>query len=301
MVNSGAFEALNSGGSQRHILAVVAACISLFSGSGLACAQENIGGAKIVINNVQGNRPPSGTQTPMVQGDNVFLNEFVRSGVDSKAQLVLVDNSNVTVGPGSTIKLDDFVYAGPQKPGTIVLNMTKGTLRFVSGVANKRAYTILTPNAAIGVRGTILRIEVTPTATRVINEEGTAIVCHRPKGQFVTVEELRRRCRGREERQANVTSGERCPCTELLSPNQEATVSQGQIAVVEAPLNAISEPIISEGFAAGFGAPFAAGFSAPIGAAALAGVAVAAGAIANAAEPSSIFGAPPPPPPPLSP
>ena len=95
------------------------------------------------------------------------------------------------VGPGSTIKLDEFVYAGPQKPGTITLNMAKGTLRFITGYANKRAYTILTPTAALGVRGTILRVEVTRGETKVINEEGTAIVCLRQNNEYVTVQELR--------------------------------------------------------------------------------------------------------------
>jgi hypothetical protein len=305
VANRRVVRAINPGtGSKLNIARIVITSILLFGGVEFAWSQEKIGGAQIVINNVQGNRPPSGTQTPVVQGDNVFLNEFVRSGVDSKANLVLVDNSNVSVGPGSTIKLDNFIYSGPQQPGTIVVNMTKGTLRFVTGYANKRAYTILTPNAAIGVRGTILRIEATATETRVINEEGTAIVCRRPKGQIVTVEELRRRCGGREERQANLTLAEskKCPCTELLLPNQEATVSTGQILVADAPLNAISDPIISEGFAAGFGAPFAAGFTAPLGAAALVGAVVAAGAIGTAATATSAsFGVGSPPPTPLTP
>ena len=209
---------------------------------------------------------------PVVQGDNVFLNEAVQSGLDSKANLVLNDNTNVTVGPGSTIKLDDFVYSGPKQPGTIALNMSKGTLRFITGDASKRAYTIWTPTAAIGVRGTILRIQATPTETKVINEEGTAIVCLRKKNEKVLVEELRRRCRGQEEEQANLTasegtvlptrkssggaSGGKCPCTALLLPNQQATITQSGIAVTEAPLNAISEPIITEGFALG-GLPLA--------------------------------------------
>ena len=58
-------------------------------------------------------------------------------------------------------------------------------------------------------------------------------------------------------------------------PNQEATISQSQIAVTEAPVGAISEPIIAEGFAGGF-------IAAPLGAAALVGAAVAAGAIGGA-------------------
>ena len=171
-------------GSKLHISPIVVASILLFGGVELAWSQEQIGGAHTVINHVEGNLA-TGNQVPVVQGDNVFLNEAVRSGADSKANLVLNDNTNVTVGPGSTIKLDDFVYSGPKQPGTIALNMTKGTLRFITGDANKRAYTIWTPTAAIGVRGTILRIQVTPTETKVINEEGTAIVCLRKKNEYV--------------------------------------------------------------------------------------------------------------------
>ena len=230
-------------GSRLYISPIVVASILLFGGVECAWSQENIGGAKTVVNHVEGNLP-TGNQVPVVQGDNVFLNEAVRSGPDSKANLVLNDNSNVTVGPGSTIKLDDFVYSGPKQPGTIAFNMTKGTLRFITGDANKRAYTIWTPTAAIGVRGTILRIQATPTETKVINEEGTAIVCLRKKDEYVSVEALRRRCRGR-----------KCPCTELLLPNQEATITSSEVAVAEAPLDAISDPFITEGFALG-GAPF---------------------------------------------
>jgi hypothetical protein len=272
-------EADQRASSKLHISPIVVASILLFGGNGPAWSQDKIGGAQVVINNVEGNLP-AGNRVPVAQGDSVFLDEAVRSGVDSKAQLVLNDNSSMTVGPGSTIKLDDFVYSGPKQPGTIALNITKGTLRFISGDANKRAYTIWTPTAAIGVRGTILRIEVTPTETRVINEEGRAIVCRRKKNEYMSVEELRRRCRGREEEQTNWAERKKssCPCEALLEPNQQATISESQIAVTEAPLNAITEPIISTGLAGGF--------AAPIGAAALVGAAVAAGSIAGTSTPS---------------
>jgi FecR protein len=256
-------------GSKLHILPIVVASILLFGGVELAWSEEQVGGAHTVINHVEGNLA-TGNQVPVVQGDNVFLNEAVRSGADSKANLVLNDNTNVTVGPDSTIKLDDFVYSGPKQPGTIALNMTKGTLRFITGDANKRAYTIYTPTAAIGVRGTILRIQATPTETKVINEEGTAIVCLRKQNEYVSAEELRRRHCSKEQRKKGL-----CGCEELLVPNQEATISQSQIAVTEAPVGAISEPIIAEGFAGGF-------IAAPLGAAALVGAAAAAGAIGGA-------------------
>jgi hypothetical protein len=261
-----------------------------FGASELAWAQENIGGAKVVINNVQGDLP-TGNNVPVVQGDNVFLNEAVHSGPDSKANLLLKDNSDVTIGPGSTVKLDDFVYSGPKSAGTIGLNMTKGTLRFVTGDASKRAYTIWTPTAAIGVRGTTLRIKVTDTGTTVINEEGKAIVCHRGKNEYATVEELRkRRC---DKKEAANRDRRGCGCEELLVPGQQATVSPNQIAITEAPLGAISEPIISAGIGgAGIGLA-----STPLiigaGVAAAVASAIAVSEASNAAAPATVAPASP--------
>ena len=258
--------------SKPHIWRIVIASILLCGGIEFAWSDEKIGGAEIVINHVQG-ALPTGSQVPVAQGDSVFLNEAVQSGADSKARLLLEDNTNVSIGPGSTVKLDNFVYSGPKQPGTIALNLGKGTLRFVTGDASKRAYTIWTPTAAIGVRGTILRIESTSTETKVINEEGTAIVCHRKKNEYASVEELRKRRCSKEQQKKGL-----CGCEELLVPNQEATISQSQMTVTEAPVGAISDPIITTGLAGGF--------SAPVAAAAVVGAAVAAGTIAGVATSS---------------
>ncbi len=62
----------------------------------------------------------------------------------------------MTIGPGSTVKLDDFVYSGPKNAGTIGLNMTKGTLRFVTGDASKRLHDL---DADCGNRGARDNIE----------------------------------------------------------------------------------------------------------------------------------------------
>ena len=232
-------------GSKLHISPIVIASILLFGGGEASWSQEKIGGAETVINNVQGNFP-TGKQVPVVQGDSVFLNETFSTGADSKANLVLDDKSNVTVGPGSTLKLDDFVYSGAKQPGMVSFSITNGTLRFITGDANKRSYTILTPTAAIGARGTSLRLKATPTETQIINEEGTAIVCLRSGNENASVEELRKPCRGHEEDQASVTDGKSrsCPCTALLLPSAQATITASEIAVAAAPLNAISEPFI---------------------------------------------------------
>ena len=235
-------------GLRLPISPIMMASILFFGGANVSWSQEKIGGAETVINSVQGDSP-SGKQAPVVQGDSVFLNETLSTGAGSKANVVLNDNSNMTVGPSSTVRSDDFVYSGAKERGTVSFSITKGTLRFVTGDANKRAYTIWTPTAAIGARGTSLRIEATPTGTKVINEDGTAIVCLREKN--TPVESLQRRCRGHEDGQVSLAGGklsegknQTCGCTTLVFPSEEATVTPSEIAISAAPLNAVSDPFI---------------------------------------------------------
>ena len=140
-------KSLSSGRLQSILVSVV----MLFGGGQVAWAAERIGGAEIIINIVQGDLG-SGSITPVAQGDAVYQDEGVRTRVDSKARFVLLDQTNVTIGPSSTIKLDRFVYDGSKQRGKIVLNLAKGTCRLIVGDADKRAYTIVTPTAAIGIR-----------------------------------------------------------------------------------------------------------------------------------------------------
>jgi FecR-like protein len=126
--------------------------VLLIGSTGASWSQESVGTTVIVINTVEGTLA-SGSAVSVVQGDAVYRDEGVRTRVDSKAGFLMEDKTNVTVGPSSTLKLDRFVYAGPKKQGTIVLNLAQGTCRLVIGDANKRSYTIVTPTAAIGIRG----------------------------------------------------------------------------------------------------------------------------------------------------
>jgi len=230
--------------SNPHICRIVIASILLFGGGEASWSQEKIGGAETVINSVQGNFS-TGKQAPVVRGDSVFLNESISTGADSKANFLLNDNSSVTVGPASTLKVDEFVYSGAKQPGAVSFSIASGTLRLISGDANKRAYTIWTPTAAIGARGASLRLKASANETQIINEEGTAIVCLRKGNERASIEELRKPCAGHED-EALLTDGKSgsCPCTTLLLPSAQATVTASSIAVAAAPQNAVSEPFI---------------------------------------------------------
>src|SRR5271170_6373698 len=60
-------------------------------------AQENIGGAMVVVNKVDGALPTG--KIKVIQGDAVFRDEGVTTDADSSAKLVLKDDTNITIGP----------------------------------------------------------------------------------------------------------------------------------------------------------------------------------------------------------
>lgn len=116
-----------------------------------AFAQDKIGVAVTVRNEVSGK-----LQTRIVQiidGESVFDRETVKTVTDSSAKIVLKDNTNLNVGPNSSVSLDNFVFAGPTDYKKAGVNLAKGAFRFTSGASDKRAYDIKTPTATIGVRG----------------------------------------------------------------------------------------------------------------------------------------------------
>jgi hypothetical protein len=87
----------------------------------------------------------------------------IRTGTDSKSQLLFRDETTLSIGPDSEIALDKFVYS-PQG-SSVSLNATKGVFRFISGSAPKNAYEIKTPSATVGVRGTIVYVGLLPDGT----------------------------------------------------------------------------------------------------------------------------------------
>jgi ferric-dicitrate binding protein FerR (iron transport regulator) len=147
----------------------------------LSAADERIGVAAVVRNTVSQLEP---RVTRIAKGDEVVRNEVVRTAADSDARFVFRDDTNLSLGPGSTLKLDRTVFDDP-KPGDIAIRLTYGTFRIVTGNSNKEAYEIKTPIATMGVRGTTLDILVKKRRNIVVLRAGKATVCVPGPGKCV--------------------------------------------------------------------------------------------------------------------
>ena len=162
----------------RRTCYLVLFTLSLTSGiAGLpattSAAEGPIGVAAVVRNTVSQLEP---RVTRIAKGDEVVRNEVVRTAADSDARLVFRDDTNLSLGPGSTLKLDRTVFDDP-KPGDIAIKLTQGAFRFITGNSNKEAYVINTPVATMGVRGTTLDVLVERRRNKVVLVAGAVNVC----------------------------------------------------------------------------------------------------------------------------
>jgi hypothetical protein len=152
---------------------------ALLAGLSLAspadAAREKIGGATKVERDVTG--ALLGEERKVAQGDDVFLDETVRTATLSTAKLRFVDETDLSLGPQASVKLDRYVFNSDKTAKEMAVTMTKGAMRWVSGLSPSSAYKIRTPQATIGVRGTIFDLVADGRRTTVVLQEGAVEVC----------------------------------------------------------------------------------------------------------------------------
>ena len=112
--------------------------------------------------------------------------------------------------------LDRFVYKESDTGQTVAVKLSKGLFRFTTGSLDKNSYSVTTPTAAIGVRGTVLDIAVSGARTKVTLREGRAIVCPVEKG--AAFEQLARDC--------THGKGRNCSCTDLNQVGETVEVTR---------------------------------------------------------------------------
>ena len=131
----------------------------LWSGTqAFAAPGDEIGSAVRIINIVTAEYETD--ERRLATGDNVRQDELIEVSTDGRGEIRLRDDTKLALGPGSQLLLDEFVYNPEISGGAIVLNLVKGTFRFITGIAAKPAYVIRTPTASITVRGTIFDVNV---------------------------------------------------------------------------------------------------------------------------------------------
>ncbi|WP_243656591.1 FecR family protein [Paucimonas lemoignei] len=100
-----------------------------------------------------------GTVKILSQKSLVEQGDLLVTEKDTYARIKFVDNSEVTLRPGTQFRIDKFSYEeGKPQNDNALFSLLKGGLRAVSGAVGKRSRertSLNTPAATIGIRGTI--------------------------------------------------------------------------------------------------------------------------------------------------
>jgi hypothetical protein len=98
-------------------------------------------------------------------GEPVFATDALRTGADGAIGVTLKDDTRLSLGPSSEVRLERYVYAPGEGGFEMVLKFVRGASAYVSGRMAKLApdsIRLETPAAIVGVRGTTVAISVEP-------------------------------------------------------------------------------------------------------------------------------------------
>ena len=102
---------------------------------------------------------------PARPGEPVFATDTLRTGDDGTVGVTLRDDTRLSLGPSSEVRLERYVYAPGEGGFEMVLKFVRGASAYVSGRMAKLApdsIRLETPAAIVGVRGTTVAISVEP-------------------------------------------------------------------------------------------------------------------------------------------
>jgi len=130
-----------------------------------ALAQERTPAGRIKVASGAAFVVREGAQIPAQIGQVVFEADGLKTGTDGKVGVTLKDDTRLSLGPNSELRLERFVYTPADRGFGLVLKFVSGVATYVSGRIAKLApdsIRLETPAAIVGVRGTTLAINVQP-------------------------------------------------------------------------------------------------------------------------------------------
>ncbi|WP_374377514.1 FecR domain-containing protein [Dongia sp.] len=134
----------------------------------------------------------------VASGDGLLMGDALSTSADSRLQIMLLDESAITLGPRAQLTIDEFVYDPAKTDGNLLnASLASGAFRLVTGAiarGNPEGTTVALPNAVLTVRGTTVlgacngSCVVALAGTGAENNVGkrpSSVTLHSPKGDVV--------------------------------------------------------------------------------------------------------------------
>jgi hypothetical protein len=149
--------------SLRRSVGILALIALILAAATPAAAQQQTAAGRIKV--VSGSAfVVRGNETiPARAGDLVFAADGLRTGDVGSVGVTLRDDTRLSLGPNSEVRLDRYVYAPGSGGVGMVIKFVRGVAAYVSGRIARLApdsIRLETPSAIVGVRGTSLAVRV---------------------------------------------------------------------------------------------------------------------------------------------
>jgi hypothetical protein len=165
--------------------------------AGPAAAQQV--GTATAVNPLSESTPPGANTIALTVGARVVHKERIHTTPSGSVQLLFLDKSTLSIAPNTNLLIDEYVYDPHSNSGHMLISLTEGALRFVGGeLSHQGDATVVTPAAAIGIRGATGTIQHGKQGTLMLDHFGTFtihngagdVIIKRP-GFYVTVADWR--------------------------------------------------------------------------------------------------------------
>ena len=117
--------------------------------------------------------------------DPISIDDYIVTENKGRVKIVFQDNTIITLGPKSRIKLNDYYWKKDIQKGKFNITITEGLFRIIGGKITKsspQSFIAKTPAASIGIRGSSYAGRVSGKKLKVFLESGKGIDVTNNKG-----------------------------------------------------------------------------------------------------------------------
>lgn len=114
----------------------------------------------------------------LARSDDVFYLDRISSNGTGSGEFQFSDGTKLAVGPGASLVVDEFVFAGKTRFQKLGLAAARGTFRWISGNSTSSAYKIKTPYGTMGIRGTAFDVTIRNGRVYIALINGSARFCN---------------------------------------------------------------------------------------------------------------------------
>jgi hypothetical protein len=98
---------------------------------------------------------------PIHEGMHLLVNDILQTSEDGRLGIIFQDGTRISLGPGTEIKINDFIFEPAEGKYGLFLKLVRGVLVYISGKIAKfspGSVGVETPSCVIGLRGTYFAV-----------------------------------------------------------------------------------------------------------------------------------------------